>query len=72
MPDWKILENGVTETTRTDDANRFVPVRIIRFKVGTHGPFQVTLDAKDFTAAKVTELLDKEAREIMALGGGSP
>ncbi len=72
MSDWKILENGVTETTRTDDRNQFVPLRIIRFKVGTHGPFQITIDAKDFTAAKVTELLDKEAREIKALEGGTP
>lgn len=70
MADWKILPGGVTETTRTDDRNNFVPVRIIRFKVGEHGPFQVTVDAKDFTAAHVSEILDKAAAEVKALGGG--
>ncbi len=72
MADWKILEGFVTETTRLDERQRFVPVRVIRYMVRTHGPFTIVVDAKDFTAAKVTELLDKEAAEILGLAGGTP
>ncbi len=72
MPSWRVLPEGITETTRQDERMRFVPVRIVRFMVGSHGPFQVQIDAKDFTAAKLTELLDKEAAEIVALSGGTP
>ncbi len=72
MANWKVLEGGVTETTRLDERQKFVSVRVVRFMVGSHGPFQVTIDAKDFTTAKVTELLDKDAAEILGLGGGGP
>ncbi len=68
-PDWRILEGGVTETTRLDERQRFVPIRVVTYMVGTHGPFKVTLDAKDFTADKVTQLLDQAAAEIKRLYG---
>jgi hypothetical protein len=64
---WKLLD--VKETTRMDERNNFVPVRIVRFMVGTHGPFQVQMDAKGFTAERMAAVLDKEAAEIQALEG---
>ncbi len=67
MPDWKILDGGVTETTRTDERQRFIPVRIVRFMVGTHGPFQIQVDAKDFTGEHVSALLDAQAVEVRKL-----
>ncbi len=66
MADWTILPNGITETTETDENNKFVRIRLVRFKVGTHGPFQVKIPADGFTAAKVREVLDAHAAEIKA------
>lgn len=64
---WKLLD--VKESTRLDERGNFIPIRIVPFMVGNHGPFQITLDAKDFSAAHVAVLLDKHAAEIKALEG---
>lgn len=72
MADYKILQGGVTETVRANEEGKFVALRVVRYMVGTHGPFTLQIDAKDFSAAKVDELLAKEALEVRKLAGEIP
>ncbi len=62
MADWTIIK--ITETVETDDNNNFVRTRLVRYRVGTHGPFQLKIPADGFTADKLRGLLDAEAAEI--------
>ncbi len=69
-PDWTILPKGITETVEVDENGNFVRTRLVRFRVGTHGPFQLKILSEDFTADKLRAELDRHAAEIMALESG--
>lgn len=69
MASYRIIAGGITETSRLDEQRRFVPVRVIRYMVGDHGPFTYQTDAKDYSAAAVAETLEKQAQEILKLVG---
>lgn len=65
MP-WEIL--SITEGTTLDpDTLRFKAMRIVRFKVGTHGPFTLQVPEEKFTEAYIREQLDETARRVNAL-----
>lgn len=40
--------------------------RAVDYMVGSHGPFTVMVPRAEFTAVKVKQLVDAEAREIVA------
>lgn len=71
MPRWRILPGGITETTRLDERNRFIPVKIVRYMVGPadaeHGPFMYQVDASKFNADELAKYLDGQAAEILKL-----
>ncbi len=63
---WEII--AITEGTTLDpDTLRFRAIRIVRFKVGPHGPFTLQVPEEKFTDAYVRALLDETARQVTSL-----
>lgn len=52
-------------------ANQFTRTKVVMFMVGDHGPFQLTIAGRDFSAAVVQQRIDQEAAEISKLFPGS-
>ena len=70
MASYQILKAGITETIRLDqDTRTSVPVKVIRYRVGAHGPFTYQIDAADFTPEKVDQDLEAAAQGILKLLG---
>ncbi len=59
---------AITEGTTLDpDTLRFKSIRIVRFKVGPHGPFTLQVPEEKFTDAYVRGLMDEVARHVNTL-----
>lgn len=69
MASYRIIAGGITETSRLDEQRRFVPVKVIRYMVGDHGPFTYQIDAKDFTPERASSELEKTAQDVLKLLG---
>jgi len=67
MAEHGIRKTRVIEIPSLSDSG--LPTRVIRteFMVGTDGPFAVEISARDFTAAKVREQMEKIAAELRQL-----
>lgn len=66
MPAWTVID--IKEGQRNDQDNaRFVPTKIVRYKVGKQGPFRLELDADTFTGDKMVAQLDEQAQHILKL-----
>lgn len=65
---WEIIQ--ITEGVKLDRNGNFERTRIIQFRVGEHGPFQIELVQSEFSEGRVRELLDAQAREISGLFSG--
>ena len=67
MASYRILQ--IHETTRNNELRQIIPVRVVRYMVGTHGPFVYETDAKDFSADRVAPILEAAAQEVIKLQG---
>lgn len=70
MASYRIPDGGITESVRQGDLRTIVPIRVIRYYVGSHGPFQYQTDAKDYTPEGVAAELEKQAQAILKVLGG--
>lgn len=67
-----MADQPVVKIVRVRDAPQLSAVggltqfRAVDYMVGPHGPFTVTVPLAEFTAVKVKQLVDAEAREIVA------
>lgn len=59
----------VIESTDVGDTGKTFQSIRVEFKVGTHGPFTVTVPKADFTAAAVNALIQKFVSQLGALQG---
>ncbi len=57
----------ITEAVRLDDLGNLKRTRLVRYKVGEHGPFQLEVPEEQFTADHVRERLERAAAEIVRL-----
>lgn len=64
MP-WEII--AISEGVKLDRSGNFERTRIVQFRVGEHGPFQIEIPGSEFTEGRVRELLEAQAREISGL-----
>ena len=70
MPDKpRVVQVG--QVTTTDSTGKLAQQFSIRFMVGPHGPFTVTVPAADFSAASVSAAMQKVADTIAELPTGS-
>ncbi len=62
---------SITEGTVLLPDGNFKRTRIVRYTVGTAGPFQLEIDASEFSTAEVTRRIEADVREVEGLTGGS-
>ena len=68
MPGWTITR--ISESVTVDPGTTgIIRTKVVQFKVGAHGPFQIELPAAEFTSARVAMLLDEQAQHIQQLTG---
>ncbi len=59
----------VTQTARFTLAGKVVPAVVVRYFVGSHGPFEDTYDEPDATAANIQAGYQKRIAMLTAAGG---
>lgn len=57
----------ISEAFRIDEVGNTKNVRVVQFKIGTHGPFSVEIPEAEFTPERAREELEKTATTIRAL-----
>ncbi len=62
---WQVEE--IREGIRFDELNRPVRTKVVRFTVGTDGPFTLEMDAQGFSGEAMEKRLNEEAGHLLRL-----